>query len=229
MASPRLVILLLSVLFLACGKKDDATPTPNLSAPVKETSYLAPAAEVSASNGPVKLTLRVLKKTFKINEGFWYQIELTNLSDKPMPVNSILFKMQPASYFYEDLIGLEFMGADGERAASGRMGVMESSHNTAFPPPPDRNAANFELAPRASTTTTPWALPERDGRKRKPMAQYTEFWESDYTAKRPLKVRAAYRYKWSPEIAKEMKSYGMTPSIWDVDVVTPWIILEEER
>ncbi|MFA6030095.1 MAG: hypothetical protein WC969_09595 [Elusimicrobiota bacterium] len=54
-------------------------------------AYIPPEAEVTASSGPVKLTLRVYKKSFPAAEKLRYQIEIKNVGKRPIKFDSRFF------------------------------------------------------------------------------------------------------------------------------------------
>lgn len=109
-------LVLVSIL-VGCGRKEQPPATPNLSAPEKPsasgtvpgTSTQLPAeAEVTASSGPVQLTLRIYKTTIKARKDFLqpfeddkhllYQIELKNIGKNRFLVTDDEMFRVPGAY-----------------------------------------------------------------------------------------------------------------------------------
>ena len=61
-------------------------------APSRAAEPTAPAVELTASSGPVKITLRLLKTKVKVGESLQYQLRLTNVGKKPMEVPDTIFE-----------------------------------------------------------------------------------------------------------------------------------------
>lgn len=78
------------LLSAACGKKDNAAPTPVLSAPGAVEKVVA-QAEVKASTGPVELTFRLYKTQIKAGDYLWQQIRIRNVGDKELVVADQVF------------------------------------------------------------------------------------------------------------------------------------------
>lgn len=76
--------------FAACGKKDDAVSTPELSAP-QAMEKIEPAAEVKASSGPVELSLLLRETRIKAGDSIWQQIRIRNNGDKEIIVGDPIF------------------------------------------------------------------------------------------------------------------------------------------
>jgi len=100
----------------ACGKKDDAAPTPILSAPAITEKVPAQAA-VKASSGPVELTFLVHKTELKVGEYIWQQIRIRNISNKNIFTGDLTFdnprelqKQSRSKYG----IHIEALGSDGK-------------------------------------------------------------------------------------------------------------------
>jgi hypothetical protein len=101
--------------FAACGKKDDGTPTPVLTAPGAIEKVPA-QAEVKASSGPIELSFLVHKTDIKAGETLWQQIRIRNIGDMEITVGDRIFrdprelrKQSRSSY----CIYLEARGPDG--------------------------------------------------------------------------------------------------------------------
>lgn len=85
-------------------------------------AYIPPEAEVTASSGPVKLTLRVYKKSFPAAEKLRYQIEIKNVGKSPIGFDSKFFP-HPSDLFSNEAshvgVYLEILTLRGRDAGTG--------------------------------------------------------------------------------------------------------------
>jgi len=102
--------------FAACGKKDDAPPTPLLSAP-QAMEKIAAAAEVKASSGPIELSLLVRETQIKAGDSIWEQIRIRNVGNEEIFVSDPIFfnprELVTQSYSRYGIY-LEAIGPDGK-------------------------------------------------------------------------------------------------------------------
>ncbi|MBI5202266.1 MAG: hypothetical protein HY925_11815 [Elusimicrobia bacterium] len=93
-----------------------------LTAFAASTGTLPAQAEVTASSGPVQLTLRIYETKISTKEGFWFQIELKNIGKSEFLVTDLVFwdSFQMAYATRENGIGtrLEVLDPDGKRIKS---------------------------------------------------------------------------------------------------------------
>lgn len=66
-----------------------------------------PEATATATKGPVQLTLRLYKNKVKVDKSLWYQIELKNVSRKPIQIMDTIFRDPWAiRYNIRDRVGI---------------------------------------------------------------------------------------------------------------------------
>jgi hypothetical protein len=243
-------IILLTLALTACGKKEQSTTPPNLSAPEKPSAsigysgaaaHLPAEAEVTASSGPVQLTLRIYKtkrkakkkagQSFDPESSLLYQLELKNIGKKRFLVTSIFFS-KPWDYGSEVNHGISIaaLGPDGKPAfLDGPWDIdPEEVLARANIPEPKKPDPSFWLEPGASVTTIPWVKQRDDellrGRSKKlPVGQYTELHYLDTMTPGKYRIKAIYNYAYKPEF---IKKYKVRVSEDDVEFATPFIEFE---
>lgn len=103
--------------FVACGKKDGATPPPELPVP-GAANKVAAQAEVKASSGPVEISFLLHKTEIKRGDYLWHQIRLRNVGEKPLIVSAKVFR-EPWELAHASDSGygvyLEALGPDGSK------------------------------------------------------------------------------------------------------------------
>jgi len=107
---------MLKTLLLVCLLRLPAT-----AADTVQPAVIPPEAEVSASSGPVKLTLRVYKKKFKKDDRLWFQIELKNNGNAPFRFDEGFFPHPSRMRLNASLkkgVYLEISNRAGERLPS---------------------------------------------------------------------------------------------------------------
>ncbi|PIP82008.1 MAG: hypothetical protein CO113_13270 [Elusimicrobia bacterium CG_4_9_14_3_um_filter_62_55] len=112
------LLLAISLLAFAACKKQPAPSGPKLGAPEAGgyTRELAPAAAtVTASSGPVKITLQVAKTTILESDGsLWVKLTLENIGTTHFAVSSLAFIDGPMDLWYRrNPLSLQF-GEEGE-------------------------------------------------------------------------------------------------------------------
>jgi len=95
----------------------DVTITPPTASPaIHDRQGLISAAEVSASSGPIEITLRIEKKTLSLGESFLYQLQLRNISESDILIAESIFGNPWELYddlFFRHGIYFEIIGPDG--------------------------------------------------------------------------------------------------------------------
>lgn len=186
-------------------------------APAKKLPY----TKVSASSGPLSLTLRVLSRQKSPNEALYYQLELRNVGKEPVILGDNAFQNSSAIA----LNSREGMGAhlevkipSGRVPANARPNYDAHSEETEVRPgplPPSKEPGPIELAPGKS------ALVRCERRKTVFQREWCElgFWL--LYEQGTSRIRAVYKGKRSGGVARILADVPERPE--EVDVVTPWI------
>lgn len=98
----------------ACGKKEEPARPPDLSPP----GQVEAQAEVTASSGPVQLTLRLLKTRIATPQSPWYQFEIKNVGKNRIVFGHKVFHDEPwalkdSGSYRGSGIWLDVIGPDG--------------------------------------------------------------------------------------------------------------------
>ncbi|PCI36360.1 MAG: hypothetical protein COB53_09820 [Elusimicrobia bacterium] len=114
----RILILTLTVLTVACSK-EQSKEAPRLDAPDKggySVEAVPAAATVSASSGPIKITLNVAKTTIPYSaRSLWVKLTLENVGTTGYWISNLAFFDGPMQLWHRhEPLSLELVGDDGE-------------------------------------------------------------------------------------------------------------------
>ncbi|MCX5795266.1 MAG: hypothetical protein NTY77_07230 [Elusimicrobia bacterium] len=143
MHRPHSAVLLILLAFGAACKRKEAAPIPVLSPPERASrgsgepgvrESLPSEAEVTASSGPVQLTLRIYKKQIRAHHPLYYQIELKNIGTRPFPAVDDAFIDPWAQEHRRVGVYLDVIGPDGK-----------APNRAELPPPFSLNVDPFKV------------------------------------------------------------------------------------
>ena len=230
----KLLILSLTVLTVACSK-ERATEAPRLDAPDRggySLKTVPAAAMVSASSGPIKLSLSMPATHYNAEKGsIWVKYTITNVGGEPFLVIDPSFHFGPISLMRGIGYFVEIEDAQGRQAAFTR--------GTDHPPPrrcwpeifrvPELERYQrlaFTLGVGKSTSTAAVAfqtLMDAWCRKRPPPKPIGDFGEIKTVILFPGKYRIRAVYEKAPDL--EITPQGEERPE-QVTVHTPWIEFE---
>lgn len=133
---------LILLAFGSACKRKEAAPIPVLSPPERSArgsgelgarDSLPAEAEVTASSGPVQLTLRIYKKQIRAHHPLYYQIELKNIGTRPFPAVADAF-IDPWAQEQNHGVYLDVVGLDGK-----------APNRAELPPPFSLNIDQFKV------------------------------------------------------------------------------------
>lgn len=201
----------LTFLLAACSQEPTAAPPP-LSLPLSPDQVRSETT-VSNSSGPIQLTLRLHRTRVRVGGPIYYQLELKNVGDRPIPVVDKIFRDPAAETWPVETVHLELMGADGKLAAANWK--LMRPHGEAPGSAQRYSPAPSWLQPGDSTSTVTWVWPERGGR-RAAMPGFTDLWTYDLNVPGKYKLRAVYDHSLST-----VREFGTA-----VRVETPFVAID---